>query len=112
MSCCEANYDTNAHVLSVLNLLNIIPPPAKRNIIDERVALNEALDRYESEGLQNGKLSYSSGRSCPDLGDLAVFGVLYSVRGLNAHNNAIQLRGGPVKEWYDRMCKQVQGNRS
>ena len=43
----------------------------------------------------------------PDLGDIAIFGVLYSVRGLNAHDYAIEQRGGAVKEWYDRMSKQI-----
>jgi len=51
---------------------------SKRNITDEKAALSEALDRYESEGLQNGKLSFSSGQPHPDLGDIAMFGVLYS----------------------------------
>ena len=43
------------------------------------------------------------------MGDVAVFGVLYSVRGLNAHDEAIEARGGSVKEWYDRMFDQVIG---
>ena len=80
---------------------------SKRNITDEKAALSEALDKYESEGLQNGKLSYSSGQSHPDLGDIAMFGVLFSVRGLDAHDYAIEQRGGVVKEWYDRMLKQI-----
>ena len=46
------------------------------------------------------------------MGDLAVFGVLYSVRGLNAHEDAIQSRGGPVKEWYGRMHNQVIGDKA
>jgi hypothetical protein len=82
-------------------------PPAKRNITDEKKALEDALDKYESEGLQSGKFIYSSGLASPDLGDLSVFGVLYAVRGLNAHHTAIQLRGGHVQEWYDRMTLQV-----
>lgn len=85
---------------------------AKRNIIDEKAALSGALDRYESEGLQNGQLTYSSGKSAPDLGDIAVFGVLHSVRGLNAHRFAIESRGGAVKDWYDRMSMQVLGRKS
>ena len=44
------------------------------------------------------------------MGDLAMFGVLYSVRGLNAHDYAIQHRGGHVKEWYDRMSDKVVGD--
>jgi len=51
---------------------------SKRNITDEKASLSEALDRYESEGLQNGKHSFSSGKPHPDLGDVAIFGVLYS----------------------------------
>ena len=31
-------------------------PPAKRNITDEKKALEDALDKYESEGLQSGSL--------------------------------------------------------
>ncbi len=82
---------------------------SKRNITDEKKALQEALDRFEQEGLENGKLDFCSGLSTPNLGDLAVFGVLYAVNGLNAHTEAIQLRGGPVKEWYDRMHLSVMG---
>ncbi|KAL7545753.1 hypothetical protein ACHAWF_009106 [Thalassiosira exigua] len=83
---------------------------SKRNITDEKAALRKALDTFEGEGLQNGDLMYSSGLSCPDMGDLAVFGVLYSVRGLKAHDEAIQCRGGPVKDWYERMQKEVALN--
>jgi len=82
---------------------------SKRNITDEKKALQEALDRFEQEGLENGKLSFCSGLSTPNLGDLSVFGVLYAVNGLNAHTESIQLRGGPVKEWYDRMHLSVMG---
>jgi len=82
---------------------------AKRSITDEKAALNDAIDKYEKEGLQNGKLNYSSGQSNPDMGDLAMFGVLYSVRGLNAHNYAIEQRGGAIKEWYGRISEQVLG---
>ena len=96
---------------SIKLLLTCLYSPAKKNITDEKAALQEALDKYESEGLQNGKLQYSSGLQCPDLGDLAMFGVLYSVRGLNAHNDAIYSRGGPIKDWYDRMNKHVIGGK-
>lgn len=82
---------------------------SKRNITNEKKALQEALDRFEQEGLENGKLSFCSGLSTPNLGDLAVFGVLYAVNGLNAHIESIQLRGGPVKEWYERMHLSVMG---
>jgi hypothetical protein len=41
------------------------------------------------------------------LGDLAVFGVLYAIRDMNAHKDAVQNRGGGVKDWYERMEKIV-----
>ena len=85
---------------------------SKRNITDEKKALEEALDRFEHEGLDDGKLTFCSGLSTPDLGDLAVFGVLYSVNGLKAHTDSIQLRGGAVKEWYDRIHLSVMGEKA
>lgn len=85
---------------------------SKRNITDEKKALEEALDKFEEEGLDNGNLSFCSGASTPDLGDLAVFGVLYSVNGLQAHTDSIHFRGGPVKEWYDRMHLSVMGEKA
>jgi len=89
----------------------LLSPPsslARLNITDEKAALHAALDTFESEGLHNGSLPFSSGyHHTPDMGDLAVFGVLCSVKGLDAHTNAIQVRGGAVKEWYDRMHQQV-----
>lgn len=82
--------------------------PAKRNITDEKEALQSALDTFENEGLHNGALPFSSGNSSsPDMGDLAVFGVLYAIRDMNAHKYAVQDRGGAVKEWYERMEKVV-----
>ena len=85
---------------------------SKRNITDEKKALKEALDQFEHDGLDDGKLSFCSGVSTPDLGDLAMFGVLYSVNGLQAHTDSIQLRGGAVKEWYDRMHLAVMGDKA
>jgi len=81
---------------------------SKRNITDEKEALQSALDTFENEGLHNGALPFSSGNSSsPDMGDLAVFGVLYAIRDMNAHKYAVQDRGGAVKEWYERMEKVV-----
>ncbi|KAL3771670.1 hypothetical protein ACHAWO_001731 [Cyclotella atomus] len=81
---------------------------SKRNITDEKAALQSALDKFEEEGLQNGALPFSSGNpTTPDLGDLAVFGVLYAIRDMNAHKDAVQNRGGVVKDWYERMEKIV-----
>ena len=82
-------------------------PKAKRNIADARASLHEALDKFESNGLLDRKISFLSGVQCPDMGDVAVFGVLSSVKGLNAHKDAIQSRGGHVRQWYDRMHQQV-----
>lgn len=81
----------------------------KRNITDARASLHAALDTFETEGLDGGRALYVSGTSRPDLGDIAVFGVLASVAGLDAHADAISLRGGPVQDWYDRMEQEVYG---
>ncbi|KAL7519162.1 hypothetical protein ACHAWX_003956 [Stephanocyclus meneghinianus] len=81
---------------------------SKRNITDEKAALQSALDTFENEGLKNGSLPFSSGHPLtPDMGDLAVFGVLYAVRDMNAHADAVRNRGGAVKQWYDRMERMV-----
>lgn len=85
---------------------------SKRNITDERASLHEALDKFESEGLLHGERSYLSGGQCPDMSDVAVFGVLHSAKGLNAHDDAIRSRGGYVKEWYERMHEQVLGEKA
>ena len=77
-------------------------------ITDERAALSEALDRFERDGLQGGRLQFSSGLDKPDLGDLAVFGVLRSVRGLDAHDFAIKSRPGPLKDWYAKMAEETR----
>ena len=66
------------------------------------------MDIFENEGLQSGSVPFSSGMpNTPDLGDLAVFGVLYAIRDMNAHKDAVQNRGGVVKDWYERMEKIV-----
>jgi hypothetical protein len=81
---------------------------AKRGITDEKAALQSALDTFETEGLKNGSLPFSSGNPhTPDMGDLAVFGVLYAVRDMNAHADAVEKRGGVIKDWYERMEKIV-----
>mmetsp|Transcript_23890 Transcript_23890/g.54236 ORF Transcript_23890/g.54236 Transcript_23890/m.54236 type:complete len:281 (-) Transcript_23890:63-905(-) len=77
-------------------------------ITDERTALSEALGRFERDGLQGGRLQFSSGLDKPDLGDLAVFGVLRSVRGLDAHDFAIKSRPGPLKDWYAKMVGETR----
>jgi len=41
------------------------------------------------------------------MGDLAVFGVLYAIRDMKAHADAVLKRGGVVKDWYERMEKIV-----
>lgn len=98
--------DIRANGTDVLSAL--VAWSAKRNITDEKAALQSALDTFEQEGLQNGSKPFSSGNPhSPDMGDLAVFGVLYAIRDMNAHKDAVQNRGGAVKEWYERMEKIV-----
>lgn len=76
---------------------------AKRNITDERKALEDAITLWEEKGLDNGKKMYASGLSRPNIGDLSVFGVLHSISGLRTHEEIILGRDGVLGEWYGRM---------
>lgn len=80
---------------------------AKRNITDERKALHDALTRWEEDGLDSGSRMFSSGLAHPDMGDIAMFGTLYSVQGLDAHTDAVENRGGVIRKWYERMHDEV-----
>lgn len=81
----------------------------KRNITDERQALNEMLVRLEEEGLGGGK-QYLSGTMEPSLGDIAVYGVLRSIEGLPAHEEVMGGRdqSSPLPNWYQRMKSQME----
>jgi len=78
-----------------------LPVTEKRGIDDEREALSAALTKWEKEGLRDKK--FCSGLDVPDMGDIAVYGVLQSVEGLPAHEEAILQRGGAIGSWYQRM---------
>jgi len=82
---------------------------AKRNIVDEREALHDALSHFEKDGLDAGARTFSSGLAHPGMGDIAVFGTLFSVRGLDSHVDAVQKRGGVIGRWYERMEGEVAG---
>lgn len=84
---------------------------AKRGITDERQALNEALTKWEEDGLAGGN-RFASGKEEPNMGDLAVFGTLSAVEGLPAHLEAVEQRGGALSDWYDRMKQQVYNKAS
>ena len=93
------------HVLLLLLLLNY--DEAKRNITNERESLYDALKTFENEGLDYGNKLFTSGTSHPNLGDIAIFGTLHSIRGLKAHDDVIHSRGGITKSWYERMLNIV-----
>ena len=82
---------------------------ARRNITDERLALRDALTKWENEGLGGNKNSFGSKMGAPDMGDLAVFGVLKSVSGLLAHEEEVLGRIGPFLDWY--VCMEEHVNR-
>jgi microsomal prostaglandin-E synthase 2 len=84
----------------------------KRNISDEREALRNALMKWGEDGLDKGKKLYGSGMEHPDMGDLAMFGVMNSVSGLKTHDEMILGKDGGdvdqvVLDWYLRMQEQV-----
>jgi len=80
---------------------------SKRNITDEREAIHEAISTWEKEGLDDGMKMYCSGNVVPNLGDIAVFGVLHSIDGLDTHDEIVKRRGGTVQEWYERILADV-----
>jgi len=84
---------------------------AKRNITDERETLIQTLTKWEQDGLEKGKKGFGSGLDQPDLGDLAMYGVIHSVSGLRAHEEVILGRGGVVLDWYQRMEMEVEAGR-
>ena len=75
----------------------------KRGIQNERLALQEALLKWEREGIHNGQVPFSSGIDQPNLADLAIFGVLNSCSGLAVHNELIVGNQQPLGKWYKRM---------
>jgi len=78
----------------------------KRNITDEKQALDDALVILETQGLGDGKL-FLSGTNQPHLGDLAVFGTLRGLEGLPVHTEVVENRKGPIPDWYQRMQTQL-----
>ncbi len=80
---------------------------AKRKILDERKALEDALTIWEEEGLDGGKKQFSSGLPSPNLGDVAMFGVLHSVSGFVEEEEVVKGRVGVISDWYDRMKNEV-----
>lgn len=73
-------------------------------INDERSALDDALQKIE-DALQSN--DFLSGRSEPNMADLAVFGALRSIEGLPAHSRILnEQTDRSLRLWYDRTkCK-------
>jgi microsomal prostaglandin-E synthase 2 len=79
---------------------------AKRGITDERAALQSALETFQRSGL--GRNDFVSGQADPNLGDLAVYGILRSVEGLKAHNNVMNDPDNvALNEWYLRVKERL-----
>jgi len=78
----------------------------KRNITDERKALLDALDVFERDALSS-PTQFVSGKSVPNLEDIAVFGVLRSVQGLPAHEDLVLKHSEKLNNWYKRMQQEV-----
>lgn len=79
---------------------------AKRNITDERIALRDALTKWEEEGLGSKANSFGSKMEAPDIGDVCMYGVLKSVSGLL--DEEVLGRSFVIKDWYLRMEEQVK----
>lgn len=85
------------------------------NITDERAALEQALRQIDS-ALKNAP--FLSGKTEPNVGDLAVYGALRSIQGLPAHQRILghdddddgadnDHHHRPLKDWYARMQSKV-----
>jgi len=113
---------THGHLLITSSLLSTMDiykyiTQEKRGISNEREALQEALLKWQREGLQNGLVPYSSGIvNQPNLADLTVFAVLHSCQGMPIHDELIRNKGrssspttlqeqdlDPLKQWYQRI---------
>lgn len=79
---------------------------SKRNITDERMALRDALTKWEDEGLGSRANSFGSKMEAPDMGDVCMYGVLKSVSGLL--DEEVLGRSVVLKDWYLRMEEQVE----
>lgn len=79
----------------------------KRNITDERKALEDALSTVITRLEGN---AFLSGMIEPHLGDLAVYGVLRGIEGLPTHTEVVMDREGPLKDWYVRMQQKVNSS--
>mmetsp|Transcript_36963 Transcript_36963/g.54070 ORF Transcript_36963/g.54070 Transcript_36963/m.54070 type:complete len:291 (+) Transcript_36963:58-930(+) len=82
---------------------------SKRNIKDEQKALQTTLDLFENEALAQGQHLFASQNSVPDMGDIAVYGVLSSVKGLPVHDYVLQQsrESDVLMDWYARMEEEV-----
>lgn len=77
----------------------------KRNITDERQALENSIVTLEREGL--GNYNFLSGKDEPHLGDIAVYGTLRGIEGLPALDRVVFQRDGALASWYERMKHKV-----
>mmetsp|Transcript_41354 Transcript_41354/g.47019 ORF Transcript_41354/g.47019 Transcript_41354/m.47019 type:complete len:300 (+) Transcript_41354:2-901(+) len=79
---------------------------SKRGIVDEFSALQEALQRWQRDGLANGENEFSSGKDDPNLNDLLVYGILNSIDGLPTHE---QIMNHPENTLLDNWYQSVKG---
>eukprot|EP00501_MAST-03F_sp_TOSAG23-6_P001019 GSMAST32.ASY1.ANO1.1059.1 assembled CDS len=77
----------------------------KYGIVDERRSLYDALDIWEKSALQNKQFA---GGDLPNLGDVAVFGVIRSLEGLSLHTELLQSsKRTELSNWYTEMKSKV-----
>mmetsp|Transcript_27962 Transcript_27962/g.38656 ORF Transcript_27962/g.38656 Transcript_27962/m.38656 type:complete len:365 (-) Transcript_27962:214-1308(-) len=90
----------SARVVGALMMYVISKTTLKKrhNIEEERPALYDCLAEF-AEAL--GQRSFMGGESKPNLADLAVFGVIRAVKGMDTFTDI--MANTSVKPWYDRM---------
>lgn len=74
------------------------------NIVDERQALYDLAHEWTRDALRNGQRTFHGGEE-PDLADLAVYGVLSSIEGLQTFHDMLQ--NTDIGPWYERVKSAV-----
>ena len=80
-------------------------PPERKNITDEQQALSDALTKLEQEGLSNTPFLSKNGDAGPNLGDIAVFGTLRGLEGLEVFDSVMSKHDTILAPWYERMSQ-------
>lgn len=82
---------------------------AKYNITNPCTSLQDSLKFFQTNALKNGDTKYCSGKDDPNMGDLAMFGVISASQNCPVHKEIFLLKGDGdlevIRQWYDDMVE-------